>query len=407
MKTNHPDGSSLDTEQDEDEFDKKETSTLGNEKEGGDASEAASASASFLPRPRRTRRHRHEHGQNKNDEQTQTASTSSKSFALASHDNDRDADKSLRFYFVAEEVLARRAAEWRQRGTKCDACFHDKPHCVCRRLTALVQASLQRRRRSNNNRIHNHYHQHHHNKIRIVLYMHYLEYGNAGNSGKLLLECLPPHGVSTQLLMYGRRENDVQLKALIPQQSHQPHGTAVLFPSEYAVSVREFWKACCEEEDNDHSTPATTSSSSSPPPRMTLIVLDATYSKAKRMLQHLNKRIYCTNSSNSAPSSSSPSHHDNNNDTPHRSIGIPTVQLQDATPSVFARGRGTYAQQAPAGRVSTAEAVVRALQECCYCNDNDRDDADNDSPIHVIAETVLAAIRLNNASYDPGQVRQH
>lgn len=179
--------------------------------------------------------------------------------------------------------------------------------------------------------------------------MHYLEWQNAGNSGKLLVKCLGE--TSVKILIYGRKQDDEHLIELVAQ---NPRGAAILFPRPGGKLLKDFVQACLKDvNSNDaHFGP------------IILIALDATYSKAKTMAKHLERIL---------PS-------------------LTMVQLDptNLVPSSFGRAQ-KYSKSNP-HRVCTTEAVAVALFEC-------------GEPAETMS-TLMQAVKTNHTAVDPGQARR-
>ena len=256
--------------------------------------------------------------------------------------------------------------------------------------------------------------------VRIIIYMHYVEWMNGGNSGKLLLKCLNSNYNNTnqedhdennrensknhhhhhrhddqtnivQLLLYGRRDDDEALRQLI-QDTRFSKRSALLFPSSDAINLEDFVKntksskgtATFVERINTNTVEDTTTP-------ITLIVVDATYKKAKNMVKHFQKRVnnqivLTTNDGSRRPTTSS------------EKI-IPTVKLNldtiiqsnknsnSTTTSIFARAQKSYGNAISKsnenqGRVCTVEAVAYALRVC----------GESQSTV----DALLDAVRVNN-----------
>ena len=353
--------------------------------------------------------------------------------------------KLHRFYTVAEEYLARRQVEV-QATHKCPDCWfpipsdqNEIPRCICDELHARLAllptagnghtGTIQPQTGSGSLLTLS-------INARIIIYMHHLEWMNGGNSGKLLLKCFNHNDGTTtsqptvQLFVYGRRADDAKLKTFL-EESCPADYTALLFPSADAITVTEFWNKRKKDTNTGNSTKSATHlfnnmqqlrndfanqvsvqsqetihqpsplepAQQLPPPSvaakeppLTLVVVDATYKKAKNMVKHFHKRILpkdCIQtvkldldamSENSSSSSSSSS--------------------TTYTSSIFARAQKSYGKRngsgnhsmafAPTasssatnqGRVCTVEAVAYALREC-----GERQETVNG---------LLEAIRVNN-----------
>ena len=188
--------------------------------------------------------------------------------ALPKRRTTREVQESLsaeeRFFIVGEEALARRAVEV-EALQRCPDCWHNRNQhcggnrCICAQLPDLMLSV----------------------NVRVLIYMHYLEWMNSGNSGKLLLKCLPKQSV--QLFLYGRRQDDERLQALV---AADPGRTALLFPSPDAVSLGDFVAAAAQDVNGSAGTKQDHQSQ-----MLTLVVLDATYRKAKNMAKHFQRCI--------------------------------------------------------------------------------------------------------------------
>jgi hypothetical protein len=134
------------------------------------------------------------------------------------------------FCAQAEAVLKRKQTE-HTRADRCDGCWHHRTRCVCAKISALsaaLPAGAVAPPLISGSR-----------DIRVVVYMHYLEWGNAANTGKLLRLLAPRHA---KLRVYGRLASDDALRATI---AADPSRCMLLYPGEIegrrpAVSSAEF-----------------------------------------------------------------------------------------------------------------------------------------------------------------------
>ena len=173
-------------------------------------------------------------------------------------------------------------------------------------------------------------------RVRVLLWMHHLEWMNAGNSGKLLLATL---GDAAQLFLYGRKEDDERLRQEVQR---DPANTLLLFPGPGAISCADFLaRSGGSQQVGEHR--AGEAEDGTEDRTTSVVVVDATYRKAKNMAKHFARRI-------------------------DPSGGVAQVALQPEAASVLARAQKQYAQAAGGatdlGRISTAEAVALFLREC-------------------------------------------
>ena len=388
-------------------------------------------------------------------------------------DQDHFEDQMNRFYTLAEGYLQRRSVEVKA-SHKCPHCWFTIPskkmrkdntktqYCICDKLVAkLSKYNTMECFFAEAN-----YHREFQDapllqltsNIRIIIYMHYSEWMNAGNSGKLLLKCLNSNMDPTseegqnidednnivQLVLYGRRDDDNRLRRFI--QRAKPNRVALLFPSSDAIDLGEFINngisgtigTIGHENESQHAnkeslvpnetnlvntvcakdgntsllaldTSAAKEKSETP---ITLVVVDATYKKAKNMVKHFQKRINNIVANNDSS---------NHNATRRR---IPTVKLNldaisnntqinkndnesknEDSPapisSIFARAQKKYGKTMSSkscdtlshsstlqekatnhGRVCTVEAVAYALRICGESQNT--------------VDALLDAVRVNN-----------
>ncbi|GAA6131888.1 tRNA-uridine aminocarboxypropyltransferase [Halopseudomonas sabulinigri] len=98
--------------------------------------------------------------------------------------------------------------------------------------------------------------------VSFCLLMHSLEPLKPTNTGRLIAECLS----DTQAFVWARTEVDAQLLALLADPAYQPY---VVFPGEYALPEQVVYESIA------------------PPPgrRPLLIILDATWTQARKMFR--------------------------------------------------------------------------------------------------------------------------
>lgn len=199
----------------------------------------------------------------------------------------------------AELKLARLSSTMRSQG-KCERCMFQEAYCICAQLAKLAAEPLVQQAAC---------------RVRFVVWMHQLERGRASNTGKLLEHLFP----GTIVLFADAASHAERLRQIVAQSSGR---VVVLFPSATAVSV----------EDAARMLPCTTPLDSrtndegSRPPPLVAVLVDGTWSQAKRM---------------------------------HRALeDLPHVALAPSGRSEF-----HWRRQSQEGRISTVEAAALFLEE--------------------------------------------
>lgn len=165
-----------------------------------------------------------------------------------------DAAASLeRFYAATGPAIERRERTMLEAG-RCPGCWHNQSSaCIC---LALQPLPFER-------------------KVRFLVYLHSVEFFNAGDDGKLLKAAAPD---ACELLVCGRRGDDVRLLGEVAAGN-----CVLLYPSEDALSTEELTECGFKlplVEDGD-----------APPLR--IVLLDGTWNRVKSMKSHL-ARLGCT-----------------------------------------------------------------------------------------------------------------
>jgi len=200
---------------------------------------------------------------------------------------------------IAEFKLASFSFIMRSQG-KCDRCMFQEAYCICGQLATLAaEPSVQRAAC----------------RVRFVVWMHQLERGRASNTGKLLEHLFP----GSIVLFAEAASHAERLRQIVAQSSGR---VVVLFPSANAVSVEEASRmlACTAPID------IKTNDEDSGPPPLVAVLVDGTWSQAKRMHRDLE-------------------------DLPH-------VALAPSGRSEF-----HWRRQSQEGRISTVEAAALFLEE--------------------------------------------
>jgi len=225
---------------------------------------------------------------------------------------------------VAAECLLRKEAELVARD-RCETCWHARPHCICDAVTPVALRL----------------------DVRFMLYIHYLEYANAGDDGKLLRLLAPGH---TDLCVFGRPGDDELLRAAL-----EGRHALLLFPSEIAHTVGDLARlgitfgeaakaAGCEAAAGSqrvagpHVQPAANASLSAS--GVSIVVLDGTWKQVRAMRRHFYR-------------------------TPGLSE-VPEIKLEPASLAYWAArgGASVYSRtQSQPDRVCTLEAIALLLVE--------------------------------------------
>jgi|EP00945_MAST-04E_sp_MAST-4E-sp1_P001003 DTW domain-containing protein YfiP len=222
-----------------------------------------------------------------------------------------------RFYREAEGVVGRKIKELEDR-QRCRTCWHPKHlYCICSHVKKLDYSK----------------------NVEFIVYMHYLEFANAGDDAKLLMCCSPER---TKLYLYGVEQDDVKMRNHINAfraRGHAEHfGVVLLFPGPKAITIDTFLEdrsrsltlLASQEVPAENVTSALGAVRDASSLPLLVIVMDATWRRARRMANHFRRHI-------------SPS--------------VPHIQLRPTTASVYAR------TQSENGRICTIEALALLLQE--------------------------------------------
>ena len=226
-------------------------------------------------------------------------------------------DTHKRFYLGAENVVQKKKEEL-QRRKRCLTCWHPKHlYCICKHTPTL------------NYKLKN---------IKFIIYMHYLEYANAGDDAKLLMCCSPER---TNMYLHGVEKDDINMKIEIEtfkkkSLSHK-HGVVLLFPGPNSITIDTFLeqrekKVMMKRQNNNQSsgTVLNMPQEREIKPPLLVIVMDATWRRARRMANHFRKYI---------------------------DADVPHIQLRPTTASIYAR------TQSQDGRICTIEALALLLKE--------------------------------------------
>lgn len=234
-----------------------------------------------------------------------------------------------RFYEGAEKVVQRKKEELRRR-KRCLTCWHPKHlYCVCNH-TPHLQYKM--------------------GNVKFIVYMHYLEYANAGDDAKLLMCCSPER---TSLYLHGVEQDDVNMKMEIEsfksKSLEHKYAVVLLFPGPNSVTIDTFLeqRAALMNNHNDKATYSSDKLNVQSP--LLVIVMDATWRRARRMANHFRKYI---------------------------DASVPHIQLRPTTASIYAR------TQSQDGRICTIEALALLLKE--YGEDEN------------ICDSLINYVRLNN-----------
>mmetsp|Transcript_63173 Transcript_63173/g.137366 ORF Transcript_63173/g.137366 Transcript_63173/m.137366 type:complete len:272 (-) Transcript_63173:32-847(-) len=213
---------------------------------------------------------------------------------LAAGDEVHIADVALqdRTRVLSEAMIRRKEARCQK--TRCARCWFPinnsgTSHCICAKLSPLPFST----------------------KTRFLIYMHPRDWYNAGDDAKLLMCAAPDR---TEIVVFGRQGDEERLRSAISA----AEAAVILFPDSIAMTIDEFLEGRRTEE-----------STGDVAPEITIIVIDGTWSNAKRVLRHL---------------------HEVSPDLPH-------LRLRPTRPSVYSR------TQTRSDGVSSVEAVALLLEE--------------------------------------------
>ena len=212
-----------------------------------------------------------------------------------------EARNFVSFCKEVEKTLNRRKAEFRA-ANRCADCWHAPEQCCCEKIRALVPeveetdvAPMLMKGC----------------QLRVIIYMHYLEWGNAANTGKLLRYFAP---VSAIVRVYGCSADE---EAMVAEIAQDPARTMLLYPGEIdgrapAMSCAQFLEGHgLRSTRGSGGSGASAGTSTAPAGKaeaddaargairrrarldggLTVIVLDATYGKARTMAKHFAKVI--------------------------------------------------------------------------------------------------------------------
>jgi DTW domain-containing protein YfiP len=250
-------------------------------------------------------------------------------------------------------------------GKRCPTCWLRKLDCICHVVKPL-KFSL---------------------NVEFCTYLHETEWLNAADDAKLLCLAAPD---KTTMLVHGRDGDDKHLQLLVKRAKR----SCLLFPDDDAITIEQFLKLKTEANTNTNTktntntntkttTHFTTSSSLSSPsssllttqpscdrPDLLIIVVDATWRRARKMAKHLEENV----------------------------IGeVKHIKLETDTVSVYSR------TQTQTGRICTIEAVSLLLQEL------GEDDQVCKSLINavLINNQALRPKKTNNILYETGRGKFH
>ena len=222
--------------------------------------------------------------------------------------------KETRFFREAESVVGRKIEDAFIKKKRCRTCWHPKHlYCICSTVQPLEYSK----------------------NVEFIVYMHYLEYANAGDDAKLLMCCSPER---TKLYLYGVEDDDVKMRNHVAEfRSRGPaeqFGVVLLFPGPKSITIDAFLEErnktlqLLAGQDEASGCQRWPSDPSLNP--LLVIVMDATWRRARRMANHFRKHI---------------------------SAAVPHIQLRPTTASIYAR------TQSQTGRICTIEALALLLQE--------------------------------------------
>ena len=239
-------------------------------------------------------------------------------------------DSHRKFFKGAEAVVKKKIQELKNR-RRCLTCWHPKHlFCICNHTPALKYKLA---------------------NVKFIIYMHYLEYANAGDDAKLLMCCSPER---TKLYLHGVERDDANMKKEIQafKSTSLDHneGVVLLFPGPNSITIDSFLEQRARKTNRvmHHKGTEISCKVGSPPPLL-VIVMDATWRRARRMANHFRKYI---------------------------DPNVPHIQLRPTTASIYAR------TQSQNGRICTIEALALLLKE--YGEDED------------ICDKLIGYVQLNN-----------
>lgn len=239
-------------------------------------------------------------------------------------------DSHRKFFEGAEAVVKKKTQELKNR-RRCLTCWHPKHlFCICSHTPTL------------NYKLKN---------VKFIIYMHYLEYANAGDDAKLLMCCSPER---TSLYLHGVQKDDENMKkeieAFKSTSFHHKDGVVLLFPGPKSITIDSFLEERARKVDAaTNNKDAVENGRLGSPPPLLVIVMDATWRRARRMANHFRKYI--------------------DPDVPH-------IQLRPTTASIYAR------TQSQNGRICTIEALALMLKE--YGEDES------------VCDKLISYVQLNN-----------
>ncbi|KAK3278675.1 hypothetical protein CYMTET_13405 [Cymbomonas tetramitiformis] len=258
--------------------------------------------------------------------------------------------------FLAANILANRQRDFDAKD-RCARCWHDRCRCCCAQLPALDPALFRR-------------------DIHICLLMHACEYLAAGDDGKLLLLAFPER---SSLFIHGRPGDDALLQQLVASRGGEEQ-CVVLFPDDSALSVDQlgppwFSVEAAREGTGSETRTAPTDVSDDQlslqkrmltsercqgadeggdrhrSSRLTVIVVDAQWKRARMMVRHLTRKVL---------------------------PAVRHIKLLTDTLSAYAR------KQSEPGRICTVEAVALMLSEL--------------GEVPAVTDTLVEYVRINNIS---------
>jgi DTW domain-containing protein YfiP len=222
-----------------------------------------------------------------------------------------------RFYLHSQVVLEKRLESWSR---KCEFCWFTKDRCVCHHLLPL------------------HLSKH----VQLLIYIHYMEYGNSGDDAKLLLRAAPEH---TKFLIFGNREHDELMCSLINNGN-----SVLLYPDEGAYTIDQFHVypstaaklAKGESQQINHNQPELIIcdlTQAQEEPVLNVIVLDGTWNQVRAMKKHFDRIVQ--------------------KNVPHLKLQPESLQYWTDRGSESGYGR----TQSQPDRICTVEAIALLLRE--------------------------------------------
>ena len=218
-------------------------------------------------------------------------------------------------------------------GTKCPICWIATHACICNQIKPL-DFTL---------------------NVEFCTYLHETEWLNAADDAKLLCLAAPN---KTTMLVHGRVGDDAKLQQLVGRAKR----SCLLFPDDDAVTVAEFLASSTSTSTSSFTSSSTATSSTSSNtqnthnqgPDLLIIVVDATWRRARRMAKYLERNV----------------------------IGnVKHIKLETDTVSVYSR------TQTETGRICTIEAVALLLQEL--------------GEQETVCKALIAAVVINNHALRP------